>query len=1103
VKHYNFLLVLCVVVGVLSACRSGPPTGPLAAPSSLSAVAGNGQIELSWQDNSTAEEGFRIYRRLEAETEFIRLDFVTPVDAETFLDTAVSSADTYVYQVRAFAGEEEGPPSRESEPVKPALGENQVTLTVRRAGSGEGVTTSSPPGINCRNSTGGSCSLDVEIGTTITLNANSDEVRPSVFAGFSGACTSTTSTCSVVMDTSKEVTATYAEARPGLTVQLTGDGAGRVYDSTADVPGSGGPYINCTGAGSDCTEESYWQTGNAITLYAEPATGTIFAGWEGCATVAAGKGLPNGRCDFQVAASTVISARFLADRPEPVINEFNASPAQVAPLGTPVVLSWDITYSGTDFTLELTDNQGTTYNTAGKGLTDSLAVGTLNAARTFTLRVTTEFFGEDTAQDSITVGDGPRVTFTVGDTTITSTASTTLDWEVENADAVTLTTGAGVPEPVPPTLSSPRLVTPGVTTEYILTATKAGFEPVTERRTITVGSAPVFTTPLSASDTTVTQGQEINLAWVVTGADTLLLEKVSGGNRTTQPVSVSPEPESPEATTTYRILATNAFDTTPSNPVEVRVGTAPSITFTSEPAANSEGVVSEVVDRPVTLRWSVTGADTITLNGDEVGAIDSRDATPRQVGSTPYVLIARNEFGEATQTITVEGRAAPPPPPEIASFTADDTDITAADSTILRWTVTNAATVTLSGGEFVNEPVNLVDQRTVSPDVTTTYTLTASRPGSPSDTEPTVQIEVGPPPVITFINSPNPNPITLGDFTDLSWSITNSPIDATITLSGGELGTTGVSGVTSPRRVTPDTTGTVTYTLNASNRFGAATPAPIDVTVNPVAPPPVEAPNISFFNASPTEITEGSSTTLEWDVVGTGLTVEIDNAVGVVAPQGSQPVSPGSSTTYTLTATNEGGRRTANARVVVSDPPPPPDPPVINSFAASPGEIVTGESSTLTWDVSGEGLSVEIDNAIGAVPPQSSTSVSPPDDTTYTLTASNGGGTVTATAIVVVNDPPAPPVISSFTADPITIDLGNSSTLAWEVTGTPPLTISLFENGVLLAEGSEGTGNFSVNPTSEGVYTYTLTAGNEAGDDSATREVTVLLPSDDVNSNEG
>jgi peptidoglycan-associated lipoprotein len=103
-----------------------------------------------------------------------------------------------------------------------------------------------------------------------------------------------------------------------------------------------------------------------------------------------------------------------------------------------------------------------------------------------------------------------------------------------------------------------------------------------------------------------------------------------------------------------------------------------------------------------------------------------------------------------------------------------------------------------------------------------------------------------------------------------------------------------------------------------------------------VAPPPVAAapapppakPAVTL-NASPTSITAGQTARLSWSSTdATDLT--IDPGVGKVAPQGSTPVSPTESTTYTITATGPGGSATATASITVTAPPPPPAPPQPN-----------------------------------------------------------------------------------------------------------------------------------------------------------------------------
>lgn len=81
-------------------------------------------------------------------------------------------------------------------------------------------------------------------------------------------------------------------------------------------------------------------------------------------------------------------------------------------------------------------------------------------------------------------------------------------------------------------------------------------------------------------------------------------------------------------------------------------------------------------------------------------------------------------------------------------------------------------------------------------------------------------------------------------------------------------------------------------------------------------------------------------------------------------------------------------------------PPPAVVPPSITAFSAGPSTITAGQSSTLSWTVSGA-TSLSLDNGIGTVT-GSSRSVTPSSTTTYVLTATNGGGSVTASATVTV-----------------------------------------------------------------------------------------------------
>lgn len=75
--------------------------------------------------------------------------------------------------------------------------------------------------------------------------------------------------------------------------------------------------------------------------------------------------------------------------------------------------------------------------------------------------------------------------------------------------------------------------------------------------------------------------------------------------------------------------------------------------------------------------------------------------------------------------------------------------------------------------------------------------------------------------------------------------------------------------------------------------------------------------------------------------------------------------------------------------------------PVVTTFAVNPAVISAGQNAVLGWVVTGA-QAVNIDNGIGAVLLNGTTSVVPFSTTTYTLTAVNQSGSTTATVTVAV-----------------------------------------------------------------------------------------------------
>jgi peptidoglycan-associated lipoprotein len=86
------------------------------------------------------------------------------------------------------------------------------------------------------------------------------------------------------------------------------------------------------------------------------------------------------------------------------------------------------------------------------------------------------------------------------------------------------------------------------------------------------------------------------------------------------------------------------------------------------------------------------------------------------------------------------------------------------------------------------------------------------------------------------------------------------------------------------------------------------------------APAPTSAQPTVTLNASPTSVKSGDTVTLSW--TSTEATdLDIEPGVGKVTAQGSTPVNPTVSTTYTITATGPGGTATSDARVTVGAAP--------------------------------------------------------------------------------------------------------------------------------------------------------------------------------------
>ncbi len=136
---------------------------------------------------------------------------------------------------------------------------------------------------------------------------------------------------------------------------------------------------------------------------------------------------------------------------------------------------------------------------------------------------------------------------------------------------------------------------------------------------------------------------------------------------------------------------------------------------------------------------------------------------------------------------------------------------------------------------------------------------------------------------------------------------------------------------------------TLTVNINVISSSGGDSQPP------PVPPPSgtcTGTPNIESFTASPTTINAGQSSTLSWGSVTNADSVEIDQGLGGQATPGSVSVSPGSTTTYTVTAHCGSNVATKQVTINVQTVGPPPAAPdlYVSEYSLNPATPVMGQN---------------------------------------------------------------------------------------------------------------------------------------------------------------
>ncbi len=372
---------------------------------------------------------------------------------------------------------------------------------------------------------------------------------------------------------------------------------------------------------------------------------------------------------------------------------------------------------------------------------------------------------------SVTVNNPPPVisSFTAGPATILSGGSSTLSWAVSNATSLSIS-GIGT------VTGTSKSVSPTQTTSYTLTATNTSGS-TTAQTTVTVSTATASITHAQSTGATTPSTGATSLSITInpTLAGSLLLVGIStDGSSIT---SVTDNKSDAFTAASNKVVGGSTFAIYYAKNIAAGA-TSVSVSF---PYGGADVIVAEYqgldpvapLDKTSFLDNGYTGGSAYTSGstpqttstlellwgfaGDKYGATPvwtpSAGWTARRTQHSSFaqerIVSALGQFassgtmnsssgyeiGATIAAFAASGVASPPPPPTISSFTASPSSITSGQSSQLSWSVSNAASLSISGIGTVTGA-----STTVSPTQTTTYTLTATNSSGSTTAQTTVTV---------------------------------------------------------------------------------------------------------------------------------------------------------------------------------------------------------------------------------------------------------------------------------------------------------------------------------------------------------------------------
>ena len=509
---------------------------------------------------------------------------------------------------------------------------------------------------------------------------------------------------------------------------------------------------------------------------------------------------------------------------------------------------------------------------------------------------------------------------------------------------------------------------------------------------------------ISANPSNIQYGGSTTLAWTSTNATSATLSGIGSVGTNGSHVANGIVTTTTYTLTVYGPGGSKNCQTT----VTVQQQQTPSCTLTSNLSTVQYGGA-------MTLSWSSNNATSASLN-QSIGSVGVNGTLVvyNIFSTTTYTLTVAGPGGTANcqTTVVVQQQQTPS-----CSISANPSSVQSGGSSTLTWSSTNATSATLN--QSIGN-VGLSGSYTVSPAVTTTYTLTVTGPGGTVNCQTYITVQQQQTPSCT-INA-NPSNVQYGGSSTLMWSSTNAT-SATLTDFG--------SVATNGSQTASNIYNSKTYTLTVTGPGGSAN---CQTTVTSQ-----QQQNLSCsINANPNNVQQGGPSYLTWSS-NNATSASLTN-VGSVNTNGNQTVYPYNTTTYILTVYGSQGQ-SAQCQTTVYTNTVYNNPPSCWITLSSYNNYNYGGSynynynqqATLTWG-SNNATSAFITPNVGAVSTSGSRTVYTDGYVMYTMTIYGQNGS--ATCQTQQNYVPPPPVyqppIVTLTQIPYTgLDLGTVGTITY------------------------------------------------------------------------